>query len=299
MSLPDFVPPMLAVLGEPFDSDDHLFEVKWDGMRAMAYVDRDELRMCNRQQVPLVEKYPEFAFLAKLPRGIVLDGEMVVTRDGKPDFHMVMARQHAHSAARIASLSRSTPATFVVFDLLYENFEPLIKVPLAERRARLEKIVAQSPESRLVLSEGILGQGVALFEQTSAQELEGIVAKKLTSTYSPGRRSESWVKIKRRVSVHCAILGYLPDGDDFKSLVIAIEEEGELRCVGLVGSGIDTAVRTKLNRLLKERARATPVIPCEPDGAWVEPGLFCVVSYNERTPQGNLRAPVFERLIVP
>ena len=104
--LPDFVPPMLARIGEPFDSDDHLFEVKWDGMRALTFTGRDGLRMLNRHRVALVERYPDLGFLAELPPGVVLDGEIVVTREGKPDFPLVMRRQHAQSAMRKSSTQR-------------------------------------------------------------------------------------------------------------------------------------------------------------------------------------------------
>lgn len=299
--LPIFVPPMLAKIGEPFDSDEHLFEVKWDGMRAIALVDRAELRMFNRQRVPLVDKYPELGFLADLPRGTVLDGEIVVTREGRPDFHAVMARQHARGAQRYAALARTMPATYIVFDLVYEGWAPLTALPLAERRARLERIVASCSAPRLVLSSGIVGSGRALFEQASRQELEGIVGKRLASGYAPGLRSDAWTKIKRRSTAQCVILGYLPEGTrDFKSLVVALEDAGRLRCVGLVGGGIDQETRAQINELLPARPRAAPLVPCDiPQAAlcrWVEPGLYCTVSFAERTPNGNLRAPVFVKL---
>lgn len=289
---------MLAKIGEPFDSDDHLFEVKWDGMRALAFTDRGGLRMFNRQRTALVASYPDLGFLAELPAGLVLDGEIVVTREGKPDFQLVMRRQHARAPMRIQSLARSLPATYIVFDLLYEDFAPITDRPLAERRERLQRLVEACPHDQLVLSEGVVGQGRALFEHASDQGLEGIVGKRLDSKYLPGRRSDSWLKMKRAVTVHCAILGFLPDGDDdFKSLVIALEEDGQLRCVGQVGSGIDRAARAELNGLLWSRLRETPLVPAEARAKWVEPGLYCTVSYLERTSNGGLRAPVFIELI--
>lgn len=297
-ALPDFVPPMLASIGEPFDSDDHLFEIKWDGMRALSFTDRGAWRMFNRQRVALPERYPELAFLADLPAGTVLDGELVVTREGVPDFQLIMRRQHARSPARIAGLARSLPVTYIVFDMIYQAFEPLADLPLVERRARLQKVVEGCGEEKLVLSEGVVGQGLALFQQASDAGLEGIVGKRLNSPYRPGRRTDAWQKMKRVHLVHCVILGYLPDGDDdFKSLVVALEDDGVLRSVGQVGSGIDGATREILNKKLRQHPRDEPLVPCDARGKWVEPGLYCTVSYLERTPNGGLRAPVFVELI--
>jgi DNA ligase D-like protein (predicted ligase) len=296
--LPDFVPPMLAKIGAPFDSDAHLFEIKWDGMRALTFTDPGRLRLYNRQRVALVELYPDLGFLADLPPGVVLDGEIVVTREGKPDFHLVMRRQHARSPMRIRSLARTLPATYIVFDLLYQDFTSIMDRPLSERRERLRHLVEAHPHEKLILSDGIVGHGRALFEQASDQGLEGIVGKRLDSRYLPGRRTDAWLKMKRAVVVHCAIIGFLPDGDDdFKSLVIALDDDGELRSVGQVGSGIDAATRAELNRLLWKRLRDTPLVPSDANAKWVEPGLYCTVSYLERNPKGGLRAPVFLELV--
>jgi len=289
---------MLAVLGEPFDSDDHLFEVKWDGMRAMALVDRGGWRMPNRHRREVAPRFPEFAELAGLPAGLVLDGEIIVTVDGKPDFRAMMRRAHSRAPLTARALATSQPATFMAFDLLYQDFESVIDEPLRTRRRRLAEIVDAFASPRVLLSEGIEGHGRAMFEETGRRQLEGIVAKHLDSPYRPGRRAETWVKAKHRVTAHCLIVGFLPRGEnDFKSLIIALDDDGELRCVGQVGSGIDQQRRDELNRLMRARLRPRPLIPCPAKGVWVEPGLNCTVSYNERTPNGNLRAPVFVALI--
>src|SRR6266849_9192680 len=193
-TLPRFVPPMLAKSGVPFDSPEHLFELKWDGTRVLAFVDTRGHRLVNRHRADVTERYPELRFLDHLPAGMVLDGEVVVLRQGKPDFRLLLCRNQARASLKIQSLARTFPATYIVFDLLYDRFESLTALPLRARRQRLEAVVRACASPRLVFSEGIVGSGRAFFEAVCRQGLEGIVAKRLDGRYRPGRRA--WVKIK-------------------------------------------------------------------------------------------------------
>jgi len=192
--LPRFVPPMLAQPGVPFDSAEHLFEIKWDGTRVLAFVDSRSYRLVNRHRADVTDRYPELGFLSNLPMGMVLDGEVVVLRQGKPDFRLLLSRNQARASLRIHSLARTFPATYIVFDLLYDRFESLTALPLRARRQRLEAVVRACASPRLVFSEGIVGSGRAFFEAVCRQGLEGVVAKRLDGRYRPGRRA--WVKIK-------------------------------------------------------------------------------------------------------
>jgi bifunctional non-homologous end joining protein LigD len=296
-ALPAFITPMLAKPGAPFDADDYLFEIKWDGTRTLAFVDQSGYRLVNRRRLEMTDRYPEFAFLTQLPPGTVLDGEMVVLRDGKPDFALLQSREHSRSPFKVGMLGRCTPATYVVFDLLYESFKSLMAQPLKTRRQRLARLVKRCDSPRLVLSEGMVKRGKAFFEAAVRQNLEGAVAKRLTSPYLPGKRTDAWIKIKRGATIHCAIIGFIPTGsDDFRSLILANEVDGELRCVGKVGSGIGIAERAALNKLLWSRLQPRPLVPCKIRGKWVAPGLYCKISYLERTPSGDFRAPVFLEL---
>ena len=195
-SLPAFIEPMLATRGQPFDSQDYLFEIKWDGIRMLAFIDPEGYRLMNRHGVNTTERYPEFAFLAGLPPGTILDGEMVVFHNGKPDFGLVQGRDKTRSALKIRSLSRAQPATFLVFDLLYQRGQSLLQRTLLQRRLCLEEVLDCLPNPRLLLSQGLIGAGKALFQETHRQHLEGIMAKKLTSSYRPGTRTADWIKIK-------------------------------------------------------------------------------------------------------
>ena len=194
--LPRFVPPMLAKSGDPFDSPEHLFEIKWDGTRVLAFVERRGYRLVNRHRADVTNRYPELGFLNDLPTGIVLDGEVVVLRQGKPDFSLLLSRNQARASLKIRSLAKTLPATYVVFDLLYYRFESLMALSLQARRQRLKKGVRVCANSRLMFSEGIVGRGRAFFEAVCAEGLEGVVAKRLDGRYRPGRRA--WIKIKPR-----------------------------------------------------------------------------------------------------
>ena len=295
MALPEFVPPMLAKIGEAFSSDDHLFEIKWDGTRAITLAEGGDFRLFNRKQRAIRETYPEMEFLAGLPSGTVLDGEIVILKDGKPDFTGMLRREQALHPRRVRTMMSQLPATYVVFDLLYRDGEPITDWKLTERREALQEVLSSSiSDPRAVFSDGIVGDGRTFFEHACEQELEGIMAKRLESRYLPGRRSDSWLKIKRRQRMPCAVIGYLPKGKrDLKSLLIAREVGGELVYAGKVGSGLDDVTRARLVEELESRTRDSPLVPARIEARWVEPGLYCTVEFLEVTENGELRAPVF------
>lgn len=298
MPLPEHIEPMLATSGEPFDSPAHVFELKWDGVRAMAYAEQGTLRLHGRRRRDLAGRYPELAFLAKLPSGTVLDGELVVLQpDGRPDFGAIVGRENmAPARALVASAQR--PVHYVVFDLLYRGGEKWMLRPFAERRAALAELLAAVASPRLLASDGVAAHGRALFAAAQEQALEGIVAKRLDAPYRPGERCDAWTKIKLQQQVHCLILGFEPDETgDVRSVIVASDFGGELRCVGKVGSGLTVAQRAELRRLLAARRAAQPLVDPGMSGQWVEPGLYCTVRFLERTESGSLRAPVFVGLV--
>ncbi len=292
---------MLAKPAEPFDSDQHLFEVKWDGTRCVAFVDRDGLRLVNRRQVDMTYRYPEFARLIGAPPGTVLDGEIVVFDEGKPSFRKLLSRENT-SSRRVKDSAAATPAVYIVFDLLYENFNPLLDKPIEERREKLTTLVGDLQIESLILSEAVTGHGKLFYDQVAAQGLEGIVAKRLGSRYLPGKRTDAWQKIKARQTIPCAIIGFVPAEDgsrDFRSLVLAAHRDGKkLKFAGKVGTGFDRKLRDQVNEVLWSRLADEPLVPCAESGKWLESGLYCLVSFLEWTNNSELRDPVFEELIV-
>ena len=297
---------MLAKLGQPFDSDRHLYEVKWDGIRAVTLVEGGGYRMLSRRGNNLTGNYPELAAVARMPAGTVVDGEIVVLNDGRPDFELALRRDRQGSRSPTGG---DTPAMYLVFDVMYRRFAPTTELPLLERREPLADLVSACQSGHIAVSDGFIGAGVQFYREICERELEGVVAKRVDSRYLPGRRSDAWVKMKRRIHYHCVVLGYLDkEGNDFQSLVVATEQESGigLRYAGRVGTGFDAAQRREVNALLRRHRCAAPLLPLPADPAlrqpldevcWVEPELFCVVSCLELTSAGLLRAPVFEGLI--
>ncbi|HVQ24793.1 MAG TPA: DNA ligase, partial [Planctomycetota bacterium] len=275
----------------------HLFEIKWDGIRALTFVEGGELRALSRNRQALTPAFPELAPLLRLPSGTLLDGELVVLEGGRPSFSRSLERMQAKAKLRVDALARSSPAQYVVFDLLYLAGDALITRPLHERRARLQELLGGLAEARIVFSDGVIGPGRAFFEEARTRGLEGIVAKERDGAYLPGKRTRSWIKVKTTRTVPCAILGWVPDErGELTSLIVALEEDGRLVSVGRVGSGLTEALRARLLELCRARATDEPFVACTEEGRWVEPGLYCSVSFLERTRNG-LRAPVFVELL--
>ncbi len=152
------------------------------------------------------------------------------------------------------------------------------------------------------LSEGISGGGLSLYHRAGEQGLEGVVGKRLSSTYASGRRNGAWVKVKHRSRIQAVIIGFIEKGNDFQSLLLAANgvpgrPKDALVYVGRVGGGFSEGQRERLNALLRKKTRASPLVACGEHARWVEPACYCMVSFADWTQAGMLRAPVFEGLI--
>jgi ATP-dependent DNA ligase len=202
--LPQVLNPMLAQKAEvPFDSEQHLFEIKWDGIRCLAFVEGGRVRLQSRQLTEITGQFPELAGLSRLPSGTVLDGELVVFLDEKPSLESIQRRALLQNSSRIQHLSRMTPVTYLVFDLLFLRNTPLMAAPFSVRREALIKLYQQLAVPRLLLSEGLSRYGCQLFAQVMRLGLEGMMAKRLDAPYLPGKRSRHWLKIKPKQPPNC------------------------------------------------------------------------------------------------
>jgi ATP-dependent DNA ligase len=189
--------PMLAMPATPFDASEYSFEVKWDGIRALAAVDATGWRLWGRERADYTARYPEFEVLRCLPIGTLADGELVAfDPQGRPDLPRLLRRHGLTDPWRIVQARRWCPVRYVVFDLLYHAGRYLLHEPLARRRELLAEIVARLHVPEVIFSAGVVGAGTALYAAALTQGHEGVMAKHLASSYRPGRRSPAWRKIK-------------------------------------------------------------------------------------------------------
>lgn len=289
--------PMLATAATPFDSSQHLFEVKWDGVRALAAVDDGSWRLWGRARADYAARYPELSVLRSLPAGTVVDGEVVQFRDGRADLSALLRRHHLCQPHRIHHASRVAPVCYVLFDLLARTGRSLLAEPLVQRRAALADLVATANDPRLLFSDGIVGPGRAFFDQVVAQGHEGIMAKELHSRYRPGQRSSAWRKIKPTLALPCVIIGYTPARHGLHSLLVASVRAGVLRYVAQLTCGLTGTLRRDLARRLEQRHCCHPVVPCPHTARWVEPEVYCQVRCFGWTRRGHMRDAVFRGLL--
>jgi bifunctional non-homologous end joining protein LigD len=301
--MPHSVSPMLATIAtSPPSGNAWLYEVKWDGVRALCFVDLDQpdsqLRIFSRTQKRCEQQYPE---LSVLPRQVkasqaILDGEIAVLDDqGRSSFSLIQPRISVADANAIAHLSRSTPVHLFLFDLLYLDGYDLRGATLDERKRLLAEIVR--PSERIHVSDTFTVDGKAMLEAARANGLEGIVAKARSSKYE-GRRSRDWLKVKINTTDEFVIGGFTHgERDYFSSLVLGRYDGEKLVHAGQVGTGFNDKtlkeIFSKLEPLITKKSPFTGKVKALRDVTWVKPELVAEIKYLEITPDGLLRAPVF------
>ncbi len=181
----------------PFDSPDHLFEIKWDGIRALAHIEGSgRVRLQSREMTEITAQFPEVVeSLARFPGGTVLDGELVVLVNGDPDRTKVLRRMSVRDSLRIGLLAEQCPATFIAFDLLFLDANSWMPRPLIERRTRMLNLLDVGQGDGVLASPAVEGRGLEMFKLVKARRLEGVMAKRMDGRYLPGRRSRLWLKI--------------------------------------------------------------------------------------------------------
>jgi DNA ligase D-like protein (predicted ligase) len=290
--------PMLAVQSQPFDSEEHLFEVKWDGVRALAETAPSGWRVWGRGRADYNQRYPELESLRALPTGTVLDGELIVLHAGRADFAKLMRRHQLVCGRKVQDARRLWPVTYVVFDVLCLGGRSLLDRPLSERRQRLQEVLGQCPPDGLAFSDGVVGAGRAFFEQVVEQGHEGVMAKHLGSRYLPGQRGQAWRKIKPFQNLPCLVIGYTPSHRGIATLLVAAVTQGELRYVAELASGFTDEAKAHLAQLLsRQPCRPQPIVPCPKRARWIEPALYCQVRFLEWTSHGRLRGAHYRGLI--
>jgi bifunctional non-homologous end joining protein LigD len=299
--MPSSVTPMKGLLADSLPrGDGWLYEVKWDGVRAICFIENGAVRMTSRSGKSCERQYPELSVAPHFvdAETAVLDAEICALDErGRPRFSLIQPRIMIADAASIAALARSKPVTMFVFDLLYLDGYDLRGVALSERRKLLESIFKPGVAVRLSQT---FEEGGHLLEAAREQGLEGVIAKRANSRYE-ACRSDSWIKVKTVRQNECVICGYTRgERDFFGALILGVYEKDALVWAGNVGTGFDQALLQDIHQRL-QTVRTTrcpfaerPKLP--KDAVWARPELVCTVKYAEWTPDGRLRAPVFAGL---
>lgn len=288
-------PMLIGAEGPAFDSLDYFFELKLDGIRCMAYLADGKVELVNKRGLNVTPIYPELWSIAMQARGrCVLDGEIIVFSEGRPDFAEVQRRALMSNPVKVRIAADRLPASFTAFDILHYQGKDLIGRPLEERKAVLTSAVAESP--RLAISRVIQRQGTALYQLTVERELEGIVAKRRDSLYFPGKRTKSWIKCKNLKDEDFVICGYIRKPGGVVSLVLGQYFEGMMTYQGHATLGVSSDTVRLVDALPHVEAPPFPILPGNEAAVWVEPELVCTVRYMERTASGAMRQPVFKGL---
>jgi bifunctional non-homologous end joining protein LigD len=309
LALPGAMRPMLAVTGPvPRDPAHWALEMKWDGVRALAYIERGKVRLMSRTERDITVAYPELARLgaATTHKQLLLDGEIVVFGPGGwPEFEALQPRMHVSSAAQAALLAGQTPVTYLVFDVLQLDGRPLLDLEYTQRRAILDELALAGPYWQTPPSfPG--GDFEAVRSVSVSHGMEGVVAKRLDSRYVPGTRTDNWRKIKNVRTQEAVVAGYKPGKGNrtgqVGSLLIGVHDASGLVYAGHVGTGFtDETLRMLGDKLRPLRRPDSPFDgPVPPEHArpavWVEPKLVIQVSFDRWTKAGRMRAPVYKGL---
>lgn len=306
---PERIAPMMATLRDRLPSDDEhwAYEMKWDGVRAVVYVDGGRPTAYSRNDLDITDTYPELRAMAQSlgSTQAVLDGELVAFDDaGRPSFERLQPRMHISSPAKARSLMRSVPVTYLIFDVLHLNGRSMLGVPYRERRKLLESLELSGPSWRT--PPAWFGGGPDVLAASAEQGLEGVLAKRLTSTYQAGRRSDAWLKVKNLRTQEVIVGGWRPGsgrrGGTIGSLLVGIRHGDDLVYAGKVGTGFTEAILRDLGTRLSALERpASPfagaVPPADARAAhWVAPTLVGEVRFSEWTRDGRLRHPAWRGL---
>lgn len=306
--LPEHVRPMLATLGElPKDDAKWSYEMKWDGVRALAYVHDGRVRFTSRNDIDVTVSYPELHNLAEQfgATQALLDGEIVsFDHTGHPSFKRLQQRMHVASEATARRLAETDPAVYLIFDLLHLDGRDLFDLPYTQRRELLAGLELDGKSWQT--PPAFAGDGPHAVDASKQQGLEGVMAKRSSSRYLPGRRSPDWVKVKNFQTQEVVVGGWSPGkgrrAGTVGALLLGMPAEHGLRYIGQVGTGFtDAMLRDLAEELRRIASRTSPFSPDVPrldarDAQWVTPTLVGEVAFSEWTGDGRLRHPSWRGL---
>lgn len=286
---------LLNEVKEPFDDEDYIYELKLDGIRCVAYIEPKSVTLQNKRFKDLTPIYPELTDICKcVKKRVILDGELVVLTDGKPDFYALQKRSLMGDKFRISLAAKKNPVQFVAYDILYFNGKDLTDKPLMERKEKLSSVVTEG--YNLSVSRWIEKSGITFFELAKKESLEGIVAKKKDGLYHIGKRTSDWIKIKVMQDEDLFVLGYQPDEDGkVKDLILGYyDEKGVLKCRGKVYLGVSKAEQKIIAEFAKKNTVKKPWFDKYKNAVWLKPQLVGTAHFMHETESGGMRHPVWK-----
>lgn len=292
----DFIPMEPRSAKDPFDSENHFFQVKWDGVRIVSFIKNGQIKLQNRKQKPRTHIYPDFHQFPQWIKGkeVIMDGEMIVLKEGKPSFAGILKRDLKTDPAAIQVAARLIPSTYIAFDLLFLDGEDLTSYPVEERLALLRKIAIPNDYFQVIED---FPTGTGLFKVIEEQEMEGIVAKEKGSPYLPGKKTDYWLKVKTKKDIIAVAGGYTIKERRFSSLLMGAYLDGQFRYIGNAATGLTSDdIKILSNHLKKLKVQHSPFInPPKLYGVtthWIQPILTAKIEFMEWTGHYQLRAPV-------
>ncbi len=290
-------PMLLNEVKEPFDDENYIYELKLDGIRCVAYIEPKSVTLQNKRYKDVTDIYPELSEIRKcVKKRVILDGELVVLTDGKPDFYALQRRSLMTDSFRKSLAAKKNPVQFVAYDILYYNETDLTDKSLMERKEILSKAVTEG--HNLSVSRWIEKNGVAFFELAKKENLEGIVAKKKDGLYFIGKRISEWIKIKVMQDEDLLVLGFQPDENGkVKDLILGYyDETGELKCRGKVYLGVSKAEQKIIAEFAKKNTVKRPWFDKYKNVVWLKPQLVGTAHFMHETESGGMRQPVWKGL---
>jgi len=285
----------------PFDSQDYAFEVAWDGVRALASIDRGQVRIWGRDLADLTGRYPEVQALAAIaPSETIVDGELIVPDpEGRPDQVALEERQEAVRPEAVARAVAAHPVTYVVYDLLYLRGGSFMKEPLHRRRPRLFEAIRSA--GRIYVVEPVADEGLAFFDAAREQGLGGVVAKRFDSPYRAGQRHPDWLLIEAVRRQDFAVMGFIPRAGDhlLEALVVGTYDGRRFQPAGRVVGGFDALVSRRMRKALDALPNASAPADArwsDERTCWVEPRMVVAIKFSEWDRNGQLRFPIFSGL---
>ncbi|WP_313069721.1 ATP-dependent DNA ligase [Lacrimispora sp.] len=287
----DISPMLISEMQDPFDSEDYIYEIKWDGIRCVSYLD-ETTDMRNKRNKLMIPIFPELEDLYRQVKvKCILDHELLVLKNGAPDFYEVQKRALMTNPFKIKLSSEKYPASIIAYDILYYKDKDVTDLPLIERKKYLQEVVIEN--NLISVSRYVENNGIMLFNLVKEKGLEGIVAKRKDSLYWQGKKSKDWIKCKVMSTDDCIICGYILKSNNMTSLVLGQYDDDTLIYRGHVTLGASLRILNQHKYKVIDYSPFGYVPEGNNDAVWLAPELVCIVE-SMPTEKDSFRQPVFK-----